>query len=55
MRISSPIERAVQPELERRTVEVRIFPNNACPLRLVTAVLIEIDETWRASTSPTIN
>ena len=55
MRTANPIERAVQQELERRTVKVRVFPNNASLLRLVTAVLVEIDETWLASTQPYIN
>ena len=55
MRTANPIERAVQQELERRTVKVRVFPNNASLLRLVTAVLVEIDETWQASTQSYIN
>jgi len=55
MRTSNPIERAVQQELKRRTVKVRVFPNNASLLRLVTAVLVEIDETWLASKQPYIN
>ena len=55
MRTSNPIERAVQQELKRRTVKVRVFPNNNSLLRLVTAVLVEIDETWQASTQPYIN
>jgi len=55
MRTSNPIERAVQQELKRRTVKVRVFPNAASLLRLVTAVLVEIDETWQASTQPYIN
>ena len=55
MRTSNPIERAVQQELKRRTVKVRVFPNNASLLRLATAVLVEIDETWQASTQPYIN
>jgi putative transposase len=55
MRTSNPIERAVQQELKRRTVKVRVFPNNDSLLRLVTAVLVEIDETWQASTQPYIN
>jgi putative transposase len=55
MRTANPIERAVQQELKRRTVKVRVFPNNASLLRLVTAVLVEIDETWQASTQPYIN
>ena len=55
MRTSNPIERAVQQELKRRTVKVRVFPNAASLLRLVTAVLVEIDEAWQASTQPYIN
>lgn len=55
MRTSNPIERALQQELKRRTVKVRVFPNNASLLRLVTAVLVEIDETWQTSTQPYIN
>jgi putative transposase len=55
MRTSNPIERAVQQELKRRTVKVRAFPNNNSLLRLVTAVLVAIDEAWQASTQPYIN
>ena len=55
MRTSNPIERAVQQELKRRTVKVRVFPNAASLLRLVTAVLVEIDEAWQAETQPYIN
>ena len=55
MRTANPIERSIQQELKRRTVKVRVFPNNASLLRLVTAVLVEIDETWLASTQPYIN
>ena len=55
MRASNPIERAVQQELKRRTVKVRVFPNSASLLGLVTAVLVDIDETWQASTQPYIN
>jgi len=55
MRTSNPIERSIQQELKRRTVKVRVFPNEASLLRLVTAVLVEIDENWAASTQPYIN
>jgi transposase-like protein len=55
MRTSNPIERAVQQELKRRTVKVRVFPNNNSLLRLVTAILVEIDDAWQASTQPYIN
>lgn len=46
MRTSNAIERAVQQEIKRRTAKIRIFPNVASLLRLVTAVLVEIDEKW---------
>ena len=46
LRTSNPTERAVQQELKRRTVKVRVFPNDQALLRLVSAVLVEIDETW---------
>ena len=36
----------MQQELKRRTVKVRVFPNDQSLLRLVSAVLVEIDETW---------
>jgi putative transposase len=52
MRTSNPIERAVQQELKRRTVKIRVFPSTEALLRLVTAVLVEIDEQWVASTQP---
>lgn len=46
MRTSNPMERAVQQELKRRTVKVRVFPNQEALTRLVSAVLVEIDEKW---------
>ncbi len=46
MRTSNTIERSIQQELKRRTIKVRVFPNEASLLRLVTAVLVEIDENW---------
>ena len=46
MRTSNPVERSVQQEIKRRTQKVRVFPNEASLLRLVTAVLVEIDEEW---------
>lgn len=55
MRTSNPIERAICQELKRRTAKVRVFPNNASLLRLVTAVLVEIDKTWQDSSQPYIN
>jgi transposase-like protein len=50
MRTSNPIERAVQQELKRRTVKVRVFPNEASLERLVSAVLVEIDDKWAVDT-----
>ena len=48
MRTSNPMERAIQQELKRRTVKVRVFPNEASLERLVSAVLVEIDDKWNA-------
>ena len=52
MRTSNPIERSIQQELKRRTRKIRVFPNDASLERLVTAVLVEIDEKWTASIQP---
>lgn len=48
MRTSNPMERSVQQELKRRTIKVRVFPNEASLERLVSAVLVEIDDKWAA-------
>lgn len=45
MRTSNPIER-LNREIKRRTRVVSIFPNDEALLRLVSAVLMEIDEDW---------
>lgn len=50
LRTSNPMERAVQQELKRRTSKVRVFPNDASIERLVSAVLVEIDDRWAADT-----
>ena len=50
LRTSNPIERAVQQEIKRRTVKVRVFPNEASLERLVSAVLVEIDDKWATDT-----
>ena len=55
MRTSNPIERTVQQEIKRRTVKVRVFPSIDALLCLVSAILVEIDKTWAASTQPYIN
>jgi len=46
LRTSNSLER-VNRELDRRTAVVGIFPNEASCLRLVSAVLIELDEAWQ--------
>ena len=50
LRTSNPMERSVQQELKRRTVKVRVFPNEDALERLVSAVLVEIDDKWAADT-----
>ena len=55
MRTSNPIERSVQQELKRRTVKVRVFPGEDALLRLVSAVLAEIDEDWATTDRVYIN
>ncbi|UOA34081.1 hypothetical protein DSM110093_03916 (plasmid) [Sulfitobacter sp. DSM 110093] len=50
MLTSNPMERSVQQELKRRTVKVRVFPNEVALERLVSAVLLEIDDKWAANT-----
>jgi len=50
LRTSNPIERGVQQELKRRTIKVRVFPNEESLMRLVSAVLVEIDEKWAVDT-----
>ena len=50
MRTSNPMERAVQQELKRRTVKVRVFPGQDALQRLVSAILVEIDEKWASDT-----
>jgi putative transposase len=46
LRTVNGIER-VNREIERRTRVVSIFPNEAACLRLITALLMEIDEAWQ--------
>ena len=55
LRTSNPIERSIQQELKRRTQKIRVFPNEASLERLVSAILVEIDETWTASLQPYVN
>ena len=43
------MESSVQQELKRRTFKVRVFPNEASLERLVSAVLVEIDDKWAAN------
>ena len=46
IRTTNGLERVNQ-EVRRRTRVVRIFPNEASCLRLISAVLMEIDEAWQ--------
>ena len=55
MRTSNPIERSIQQELKRRTQKIRVFANEASLVRLVSAILVEIDEQWAASQLPYLN
>jgi transposase-like protein len=50
LRTSNPIERAVQQELKRRMVRVRVFPGEDALRLLVSAVLVEIDEKCASET-----
>jgi transposase-like protein len=50
MRTSNPMERAAQQELKRRTIKVRLFPGEAALERLVSAILVEVDEKWASDT-----
>ena len=54
LRTSNPMERSIQQEIKRRTVKVRVFPNEASLERLVTAILVEIDEKWATNDKPYI-
>jgi len=55
MRTSNPIERAVQQEIKRWTIKVRVFPNRQALIRLVSAILVEIDEEWSTADRVYIN
>jgi putative transposase len=47
LRTNNGIERPINQEILRRTRVVRIFPNEASCLRLVTALVMEISEEWQ--------
>lgn len=55
LRTANPIERAIQQEIKRRTAKIRVFPSRDALMRLVTPILIEIDEEWAASNRSYIN
>jgi transposase-like protein len=55
LRTANPIERAIQQEIKRRTVKIRVFPSREALLRLVTAILVEIDEEWAAPARTYLN
>jgi putative transposase len=46
--------RDIQQELKRQTVKVRVCPNEDSLERLVSAVLVEIDDKWAADTKACI-
>ena len=48
MRTSNALE-LVHKQIKRRTRVASLFPNEASVLRLVSAVLVEIDEDWQSS------
>ncbi len=54
LRTSNPMERSVQQELKRRTAKVRVLPGDDALLRLVSAVLVEIDEKRASETKACI-
>jgi transposase-like protein len=54
MRTSNPMQRAVQQELEHRTVKVRVLPGEDALERLVSAILVEIDEKRASDTKACI-
>jgi putative transposase len=45
LRTTNGLERVSQ-EIKRRTRVIRIFPNEASCLRLISAILMEIGEEW---------
>jgi transposase-like protein len=49
LRTSNPMERAIQQEIKRRTQKVRVFPNEKSLERLVSAILVEIDDKWASA------
>ena len=52
LRTSNPIERGIQQEIKRRTIKVRVFPNEKSLERLVSAVRVEIDDKLAAEEKP---
>jgi len=50
LRTFNPMERAIQQELKRRTANVRVFPRENSLMRMVSAILVEIDEKWASDT-----
>lgn len=46
LRTSNLMERAIQQEIKRRTAKIRVFPSQESLLRLVSAILAEIDDEW---------
>ena len=55
MRTATPIERAIQQEIKRRSSQGRVCATRDALIRLATAILVEIDEDWATSTRIYIN
>lgn len=54
MRTSSLIERSIPQKMKRRTGKARVFPSQDSLLRLLSAILFEIDERWASQNQPYI-
>lgn len=51
MHNSNPIKKAVIQEIERRTRKIRVLPNDNSAMRLITAILKDIDENGKLQIS----
>ncbi len=47
IRTTNPLER-LNREIKRRTKVVSIFPDESSCLRLITALLVEVDDSWKS-------
>jgi transposase-like protein len=44
------MERSILQELKRRTTKIRVFSSETSLERLISAVIVDIDEKWAADT-----